>query len=373
MRQHNHLPTHCADGERGQMTILNRAYYRIKPFIPRRLQIAARRWVAARKRQSSRDVWPVDLNAGEPPQGWCGWPEGKKFALVLTHDVETGNGHDKCRLVMDLEQRMGFRSCFNFVAKRYKASQTVREILAENEFEVGIHGLYHDGRLFESRKIFDERAALINQYLKEWGSVGFYSPSMHRNLAWMHELNIEYDQSTFDTDPFEPQPDGVGTIFPFAVYKNSDQLSYPQHPINSSNPSNSINPSNLIIPSNPSNPSNSSNAVNPGNPTNSRNFFIEHPYTLPQDFTLFIILKEKDIRIWKDKLDWIAGKGGMALLNTHPDYMNCENGRCGLEEYPMRFYEEFLHYMKDKYQGQYWHALPREVARFWKEEMVGKC
>ena len=40
---------------------------------------------------------------------------------------------------------------------------------------------------------------------------------MQHNLQWLHALNAEYDSSTFDTDPFEPEPDGVGTIFPFWV------------------------------------------------------------------------------------------------------------------------------------------------------------
>jgi hypothetical protein len=42
---------------------------------------------------------------------------------------------------------------------------------------------------------------------------------MLRNLDWLGDLNIQYDGSTFDTDPFEPQPDGAGTIFPFWVPK----------------------------------------------------------------------------------------------------------------------------------------------------------
>jgi len=33
-------------------------------------------------------------------------------------------------------------------------------------------------------------------------------------------------------------------------------------------------------------------------------------------------MKEKNINIWKHKLDWVASKGGMAFLNTHPDFMN---------------------------------------------------
>ena len=56
---------------------------------------------------------------------------------------------------------------------------------------------------------------------------------------------------------------------------------------------------------------------------------------------------------------------------THPDYMNCDKGRCGIEEDPIEFYEEFLDYAKSKYDRKYWHALPKEIARFWKkEEMV---
>jgi hypothetical protein len=54
--------------------------------------------------------------------------------------------------------------------------------------------------------------------------------------------------------------------------------------------------------------------------------YVELPYTLPQDFTLFTVMREKDIDIWKKKLDWIVEKGGMALLITHPVYL-VENGQ----------------------------------------------
>ena len=45
-------------------------------------------------------------------------------------------------------------------------------------------------------------------------------------------------------------------------------------------------------------------------------------------------MKEKNIDIWKQKLDWIAENGGMALVNAHPDYMNFDGGKLGIEEYP---------------------------------------
>ena len=92
--------------------------------------------------------------------------------------------------------------------------------------------------------------------------------------------------------------------------------------------------------------------------------YVELPYTLPQDFLLFILMQEKNIDIWKKKLDWIVDHGGMVLFNAHPNYMNF-NTTSHYEEYPARYYEEFLEYIKSKYEGQYWQPLPREVSRFW--------
>lgn len=300
---------------------LNGIYYRCKPLIPRRFQIWLRGKVVTRKRQACSSIWPILETAGKPPEGWSGWPEQKRFAFVLTHDVDTACGQEKCLKLMDIEMSLGFRSSFNFVPERYEVDPALRNNLLDKGFEVGVHGLKHDGRLYSSQKVFQERAIKINHYLKEWKSVGFRSPSMHHNLDWLHELNIEYDASTFDTDPFEPQSDGMGTIFPFWVPGDSDQGSY-----------------------------------------------VELPYTLPQDSTLFILMQEKSIDLWKQKLDWIADKGGMALLNSHPDYMNFDRKKLGIEEYRAEYYDEFLHYIKDKYKGQYWHVLPKDIARFWAQE-----
>lgn len=60
----------------------------------------------------------------------------------------------------------------------------------------------------------------------------------------------------------------------------------------------------------------------------------------------------------------------MALLITHPDYINDKKWKCRIDEYPLEFYEEFLDYIKGEYKGQYWNPLPKEMARFWKENMV---
>jgi peptidoglycan/xylan/chitin deacetylase (PgdA/CDA1 family) len=269
------------------------------------------------KRLSCADIWPIDEKAGDTPEGFNGWPEKKRFALILTHDVDTEKGQTKCLNLSQIEESLGFRSSFNFVPERYPVDPDLRKQLVAAGFEVGVHGLNHDGKLYKNGKVFQERAVKINGYLKEWNAVGFRSPAMHRNLEWIHDLNIEYDCSTFDTDPFEPDNTGMKTIFPFWIPNNSSGKGY-----------------------------------------------VELPYTLPQDFTLFILMKEKNIDIWKKKIDWIAKKGGMVLLNTHPDYMYFEGSRPGIEEYTVDYYQKLLEYIKLKYEGQYWQALPREVARF---------
>lgn len=76
-------------------------------------------------------------------------------------------------------------------------------------------------------------------------------------------------------------------------------------------------------------------------------------------------MREKTIDIWKRKLDWIAKNGGMALINVHPDYMKLDGLRPDLEEYPAEYYREFLSYVKSKYHGEYWHVLPKDIAKFW--------
>jgi hypothetical protein len=308
-------------------------YYRVKPFVPWSCRIALRRLHARRIRKDSTSIWPIDPAAGAPPAGWGGWPDGKRFALVLTHDVEGQRGLERCQELMDLNQRLGFRSCFNFVPEGgYATPKKLRDSLTSNGFEVGVHDLRHDGKLFFSRTGFQAQARKIKEYLKEWGAVGFRSGFMQHNLEWLHEVGAYYDASTFDTDPFEFQPDGVKTIFPFWVPTPRSRANHEKM---------------------------------------GEGGYIELPYTLPQDSTLFVLFREKSTEIWQRKLDWLVENGGMALLIAHPDYMRFAPGPCSPREYPAAFYEEFLRYVRSRYAGQYWLALPREVAEYARQMHVG--
>ena len=236
----------------------NRLYYELKPYLPWWFRMALRRASARNKLRTCQDAWPINETAARPPDGWPGWPNGKKFAFVITHDVEGPNGLAKCRDLMKLEAELGFRSSFNFIPEGdYIVPPELRAELTQNGFEVGVHDLHHDGKLYRSRQDFAEKAVWINRYLKDWGAVGFRSGFMFHNLDWLHDLEILYDTSTFDTDPFEPQPDAANTIFPFWVPR----------PISHQPPAISHHSAPL-----------------PGD--------VELPYTLPQDSTLFLYLRK---------------------------------------------------------------------------------
>jgi len=235
------------------------------------------------------------------------WPHGFQFALVLTHDIEANSGQKFVCAVADLEESLGFRSSFNFVPEGYPIDMGLVDELRQRGFEIGIHGLKHDGKLFNSHTQFVRCAEKINKYLKEFDAVGFRSPFTHRNPEWMQALDIEYDLSFFDTDPFEPIPGGTMSIWPF----------FSGH-------------------------------------------FVELPYTLVQDYTLVSVLGETTPKIWLEKVDFIEKYHGMALVNSHPDYLS--------QKINWDVYHEFLIAMKNR--RGYWHALPRDVARWWRNRAM---
>src|SRR4051794_23418132 len=93
----------------------NYLYYSMKPLLPEFIRMGVRRWFAVRKRAQVNRIWPIKLGTQAPPPGWPGWPNGKRFAVVLTHDVEGPRGLNRCPDVIKLEMNSGFRSVFNFI------------------------------------------------------------------------------------------------------------------------------------------------------------------------------------------------------------------------------------------------------------------
>ncbi len=230
-------------------------------------------------------------------------------------------GLANCRKLAEFEMAHGFRSSFNFIPEGgYVNQPDLRAWLTDHGFEVGVHDLFHDGELFRSRRQFLKYSQRINHYLKEWKATGFRSGFMLHKLEWIHDLDIEYDSSTFDTDPFEPQPEGIGKIFPF--WKRAPESSL------------------------------------------GRRGYVELPYTLPQDSTLFLVLRESSPEIWIRKLDWVAEHGGMALVNVHPDYLRFDGDPVSPRTYPIALYAQLLDRVRNRYGNSFWQPLPNEVSRY---------
>jgi hypothetical protein len=319
-----HPVDHAMSG--GSHGRLARAYYHLKPYLPLGIRWAIRRYRIPAILRRNAGTWPILESAAVKPQGWNGWPDGKSFALVFTHDVESAAGVGKTRQLAELEIQHGFRSSFNFIPEgHYLDPVEIRAWLVSNGFEVGVHDLRHDGHLYESREAFSRNAKSINRYLREWKAAGFRSGFMLRQLDWLHDLDVQYDASTFDTDPFEPQPEGSRTIFPFHV------------------------------------------KAAPGARSSG---YVELPYTLPQDSTLFLLLRERNTEIWKRKLDWIASNGGLALVNIHPDYLNFTDNRFSNEAYPSTLLSEFMTYIRENHEGAYWNPLARDLAAWYRETLM---
>jgi peptidoglycan/xylan/chitin deacetylase (PgdA/CDA1 family) len=295
-------------------------YYRVKPLIPRRVQIAGRRMLAQRKRETVFPRWPIEdgvaslmsfyayclllaLGTESLPFRWF-WPNQYRAAAILTHDVESGEGLKRVLELADLEQERGFRSSFNIVAWWYPIDYGIVRELEDRGFEIGLHGLRHDRSLFASRRAFLQQLPAVAEAAQKLGAQGFRSPSTHRVHDWLAELPVLYDTSMPHSDPFEPQPGGCCTLWPYAIGD-----------------------------------------------------VIELPYTLSQDYTLFTLLEERSIDQWLRQLEAIEERHGLIQCVSHPDpgYLGDADKRA--------WYLEFLDVLADR--PGLWRPLPRDVALWW--------
>lgn len=233
------------------------------------------------------------------------YPKGYTSAVILTHDVEEQDGFNFIPRVIELEEKFNIKSSWNIVPYKYKIDDGIIKEINDSGHEIGIHGYNHDGRLYYSKEIFEHRAKLINEAIREYNASGFRSPQVHRNLEWLQKLDVEYDSSCFDYDPYQPFPGGTGSIWPFLAGK-----------------------------------------------------FVELPYTLPQDHTLFYVLKVDNINIWKNKINWLIKNNGIILVIVHPDYL--------VERNHFIKYEALLKYLRDL--DNMWYCLPKEITKWFREK-----
>lgn len=295
-------------------------YYRIKHLFPRGLLLAARRRFMRQTKLPEFPGWPFDDSVGlllrfyarcllaaadatEARFTWF-WPRAHRACLMLTHDVESAAGLSLAVRIADLEEERGFRSSFNIVASDYAIDHGIVRELRDRGFEIGLHGLHHDRSLFSGRREFERQLPKLAVAANDLGATGFRSPSTYRVIEWLTELPVAYDCTMFHSDPYEPQPGGCCTLWPFRLGS-----------------------------------------------------IVELPYTLPQDHTLFTLLRQTSIDMWLTQVDAIEARYGLIHCLSHPDpgYLGDPDKRA--------LYVELLDALGER--PWLWRALPRDVASWW--------
>ncbi|MGD0458127.1 MAG: hypothetical protein ABSC21_10315 [Terriglobia bacterium] len=304
--------------------MLRKAYYLLRPFVSvsvrRHFQkIHLRGWDTIRF-----PAWPVDFTVDrihqkllalamqaqgleKMPFIWF-WPDNFRSCAIITHDVEGPPGRDVCGRLMDLDESFGFHSSFQVVPEnRYHVPKSYLNNIVSRGFEVNVHDLKHDGRLYADHGEFLRRAERINYYVREFEAKGFRSGILYRNADWYDAFEFSYDMSIPNVGHLDPQRGGCCTVMPYFIGK-----------------------------------------------------IVELPLTCTQDYTLFQILGDYSIDLWKKQIALVREKHGLISFIVHPDYIREQRAR--------DTYRALLdHLARLRAEDCVWTPLPRDVANWWRE------
>jgi hypothetical protein len=308
----------------GENPLARSIYYWLRPFLPLPLRRQVQRAYLSDWTRIHFPHWPVDRTVERllerllalsmkaqavhtVPFVWF-WPDGATSCTVMTHDVEHLAGRDFCSRLMDLDDSAGIKSAFQIVPEgRYPVPEALLEEIRIRGFEINVHDLDHGGRLFSSRKDFIRSVERINAYGSQYGALGFRSGGLYRNQAWFDALKFSYDMSVPSVAHLDPQRGGCCSTMPFFIGR-----------------------------------------------------ILELPLTTIQDYSLFHILNDYSINLWKHQIASISAQHGLASFIVHPDHIIAKRARTT--------YEALLdHLARMREEGETWIALPREVDRWWRE------
>jgi hypothetical protein len=305
-------------------SVAQRLYYQLRPLLGvpfrKHLQrirlsgwdkIAFPRWPVDRSvDQLMENALAVLLEAQPQPSSipfiWF-WPDGAHACAMMTHDVEGQDGIDFCDRLMDIDDGYGIKSAFQLIPEgREELWRRTAARMRARGFEVNLHDLSHDGRLFADKAAFAHHAKRINDYSREFGSEGFRSGAMYREQSWFGAFEFSYDMSVPNAAHLEPQRGGCCTVMPYFVGD-----------------------------------------------------ILELPLTMTQDYSLFHILNDYSTRLWKEQARVISEHHGLLSVIAHPDYLLGSRERAVYVELL-----QHLHELRERH--GLWIALPGEINRWWR-------
>jgi len=177
--------------------------------VPRTGTTALHRLMAVDRRFQGLQTWLLDSPMPRPPiHTWQDYPQFQKTVatleaqyaaapqkrashyraaeevheccIVLTHDVESRMGLERMEAMADIEEKYDFRSAWNLPLAQYRIDWSTIDKLRNRGFEIGAHGLRHDGRQFRSRADFELLAPKLEGLAYKHQLRGFRSPSTLR-------------------------------------------------------------------------------------------------------------------------------------------------------------------------------------------------
>ena len=307
----------------GASTAIRKLYYLFRE----RLSVKVRRKLQKIYFRDWEDLpfpsWPLDFTVDNLHEGFLRllmessgvkkvpfiwfWPDGSSNSLMMTHDVETAAGRDFTSQLMDLDESYGMKASYQVIPeKRYEVPDEYVRGIRERGFEINLHDLNHDGHLYRERKEFDLRAARINGYLRQYNARGFRAGAMYRNQDWYDAFEFSYDMSVPNVAHLEPMRGGCCTVMPYFVGK-----------------------------------------------------ILELPLTLAQDYSLFHIMDDYSIDLWKQQLILLRNRNGLMSFITHPDYL--------IERRARSVYEALLDHLRQMVSAEkIWVACPGEIDLWWR-------
>lgn len=241
------------------------------------------------------------------------WPNGSPSCAIMTHDIETQAGCEYCPTLMDIDDAFGIKASFQVIPEeRYQVSAELLEEIRRRGFEICVHDLNHDGHLYKNREQFLERAAKINAYRNEFRADGFRAAVLYRKQVWFDALRFSFDMSVPNVAHLDPQRGGCCTVMPYFLGD-----------------------------------------------------ILEIPVTATQDYTLFNILSDYSIDLWKRQAEIVMQKHGCVSFIVHPEYIRSTREQT--------IYKELLtHLDLLRRDNGLWIATPGEVNRWWRQRAALK-
>ena len=299
-------------------------YYALRPWLSPAIRILIKKLQLRGWQKIPFPEWPVDRSveniceqllllslqvhkSDRIPFIWF-WPRGARGCVMMTHDVETLAGRDACAKLMDIDDSFGIKASFEIIPEeRYGVTPDFLDTIRRRGYEIAIHDLKHDGRLFDRHDEFLSRARKINQYAKQYGAGTFRSGVLYRQPEWLDAFQFSCDMSIPNVAHLDPQRGGCCTVMPYFI----------------------------------------------GN-------MIELPLTTTQDYILSYLLGEHSIDLWKKQISMILEKAGLVSFIVHPDYV--------MSGERQSLYRDLLTYLQELRSSTHlWFALPNEIDRWWRQ------